>query len=68
MYTFFKTHGSSKFLVTEVPALWLALILSELAYKFGSFMVECIAFLVTWYVIGFVIDQLPIGKRKQEER
>jgi hypothetical protein len=48
--------SSSQFLVREMPPLVIALVLSELLYKLGSFTLECICFLATWYVISFLFD------------
>lgn len=62
MYTFFKTTGASKLAATEAPALFSALILSELLYKFGSFTMECLAFLATWYSISFVLNSFKLPR------
>ena len=49
-------------LTTEGPSLLAALVIAELFYKFGSFAMECIAFLVTWLAISASI-QLILPKR-----
>jgi hypothetical protein len=36
--------------------LVLSLIIAELFYKFHSFTLEAIAFLVTWYVLGAIAE------------
>jgi hypothetical protein len=64
MYTILKDQGAKKFIVSELPALGAALILSEGLYKFGSFILECSAFLVTWYGASFLFNKL-LGARKQ---
>ena len=37
-----------------MPPFAVSLVVAETFYKFGSFSLECIAFLVTWYVLAFV--------------
>ncbi|WP_109851452.1 hypothetical protein [Aquimarina sp. AU58] len=43
-----------------IPSLGISLLIAESFYKFGSFAFECIAFLATWYFMGYVIDKLKI--------
>jgi hypothetical protein len=43
---------------TELPALLAALTIAELFYKFRSFLLETLAFLVTWFVLGLVLDRV----------
>ena len=45
-----------------------AFVIANEFYKFGSFGLECLAFLVTWGVIDFVVDlvlRFYRGKRKR---
>lgn len=39
----------------HAPSAVTAIIIAELFYKFHSFTLECVAFLVTWYVVDQVI-------------
>lgn len=43
-----------------MPALALSVLVAERAYKFGSFTLECIAFLATWYVVDALF---ALGRR-----
>jgi hypothetical protein len=63
MYTILKYQGVKKFLVSEMPALAISLIISEGLYKFGSFLLECSAFLITWYVSSFLFNKIISGKK-----
>lgn len=36
----------------EVPSFIISLLVAEVFYKFGSFSLELLAFLPTWYVVG----------------
>lgn len=57
MYQLFRLINL-KHLYVEIPALLISLAISELFYKFGSFTLEAIAFLATWYIIGLVMNKL----------
>jgi len=65
MYKFIKTVGVKRFLATEMPAFGIALMLAEMFYKFGSFILECGAFLATWYLFSWVTDYFYFSKRKR---
>jgi hypothetical protein len=45
-----------RLVLEQGPALLLSLVIAELFYKFHSFLLETGAFLVTWFVIDFVIQ------------
>ena len=45
-------------LVEELPVLVLAMVIAEFFYKFHSFTLECVAFLLTWYTLGVITDKL----------
>jgi hypothetical protein len=61
MYHMIRNTSLKRLLVVEAPALSLAFLTAELFYKFGSFGLECLAFLATWFVISLVFDL--IGRR-----
>ena len=63
MYSIMKYQGVKRFLVSEMPALGISLLISETVYKFGSFLLECSAFLVTWYVASYFFNKLIGGKK-----
>jgi len=41
-------------LTREAPALGVSLLLAEIFYRFHSFSLECIAFLLTWAALSWV--------------
>ena len=51
MFTLIKSVSTRDLLLRLTPSLVVSLILAELFFKFGSFSLECVAFLVTWGVI-----------------
>jgi hypothetical protein len=44
--------------ITEVPAFAVSLVVAEVFYKFRSFSLELVAFLITWFVLGWIAHQL----------
>jgi len=42
----------------QLPVLLGSLVIAETFYKFRSFLLEAIAFLLTWYVLGGVMAAL----------
>ena len=65
MYSLFIGQDLSKRLAREAPALGAAMILAEMFYKFGSFSLECVAFLGTWFVLSAGLHALLPGRSAQ---
>ena len=63
MYTLLKQQGVKKFFTTEMPSLGISLLFSEVLFKFGSFILECAAFLATWYTFSFIVNHI-LSRRK----
>ena len=55
MYTLIRSLTLRSLVTEQVPALGVSLVIAEVFYKFHSFMLECIAFLATWFIIGATI-------------
>lgn len=55
MYTLIRSLPLRELLLEQLPAFLISFVIAELFYKFHSFTLECLAFLVTWYIIDFVI-------------
>ncbi|MEO6071611.1 MAG: hypothetical protein ABIN57_02615 [Chitinophagaceae bacterium] len=55
MYSILKSLGAKKFILRELPSLTLSIFITEMLYKFGSFILECGAFLITWFVASWLI-------------
>ena len=51
MYTLIKSVAPRELLTVQAPTLVAALAIAELWYKFGSFLLEAVAFLATWFVL-----------------
>lgn len=54
MFTLIREIGLRRSLTTEAPYLFSAFFITELFYKFHSFTLECLAFLVTWFVLSAI--------------
>lgn len=57
MYTFLKSIPRGQLLSTQLPSFFAAFLIAEFFYKFKSFALECIGFLVTWYVLDAVLTK-----------
>ena len=58
MFELLRSSSLRQLLVRQAPGLVISLIIAELFYKFGSFTLECIGFLATWFVIDAIFAQL----------
>ena len=56
MYSLVRLLPLRRLLAEQVPALAVSVIVAEVFYKFGSFTLECLAFLGTWYVLDLSIQ------------
>jgi len=68
MYTLIKSVGFRTFLIQEAPYLVVAFFIASLYYKWGSFGVEALGFLATWFILSavgnFVVDKARgVGRR-----
>ena len=55
----------------QLPVFATAFVFAEFFYKFHSFTLECIAFLVTWYVLDAIAQRVfwkaePAAKTSQD--
>ena len=58
MYTMMQAIETRALRAQQAVILLAAFIIAEVFYKFGSFALECIAFLATWFVLDFLINKL----------
>lgn len=65
MHRLIHCGGVRHFVYFEAPSLAVSLALAELFYKFGSFLLEALAFLATWYLVSFFFDRVS-GSHKAE--
>ena len=51
MFELLRSSSMHQLLARQAPALVISLVIAEMFYKFGSFTLECLGFLVTWFVL-----------------
>ena len=56
MYTLIRSIPIRSLVVQQAPALGVSLLIAELFYKFHSYALETMAFLVTWFVADGIIS------------
>jgi hypothetical protein len=56
MYLLTKSRGL-RLAAHESLAAFFALIVAETFYRFHSFTLECLAFLVTWYGVSWILNK-----------
>lgn len=54
MYSLIERLGLQLALRQELVPFAIAFTIAELFYKFKSFTLECMAFLITWYALSFI--------------
>ena len=54
MYSNIRGKSTKHLMTRQLPPLAIAFVIAELFYKFKSFALECLVFLVTWFVIDAV--------------
>ena len=54
MYALLRSRPASDLVAQQLPTFVIALVIAEVFYKLGSFSLECIAFLATWFALDFV--------------
>lgn len=64
MFELVRSTSLAHLLSHQLPAFAVALVIAELFYKFGSFSLECLAFLATWFAIDFVYTKISAPLRK----
>ncbi len=50
----------------QLPALAAAFVVADVFYKFGSFALECGAFLATWFAIDMAVQGIVRVTRAQK--
>lgn len=67
MFELMRASTLRQLLARQAPGLLISLVVAEMFYKFGSFTLECIGFLVTWFVIDAIFAQITRALSKPAE-
>ena len=66
MYMLIRNLGIREWLVRQSPVLIGSLAIAEVFYKFGSFLLEAIAFLATWFCLDAITEFFIKRKQKKD--
>lgn len=58
MYTLIRSTPPGRLIALVTPSFLVAFAIAEFFYKFKSFALECVAFLLTWLVIEATLSGL----------
>jgi hypothetical protein len=67
VYQLLASISTQDLALRQTPAFAASFIIAALFYKFGSFALECVAFLATWFAIdaGFqLVNRLRAAKAR----
>lgn len=64
MYSLIKKNGLRSILERESFLFVIALMIAQVYFKWGSFALELVGFIATWYVLGFAADLVLRSTRK----
>lgn len=58
MYSLLNTNALKAVLERELLPFVLSLVIAQIFFKWGSFALELVGFLVTWYVLGHIAERV----------
>lgn len=64
MYALAHLIPVRELVLTQALPIAIALVIAELFYRFGSFSLECLAFLATWFVLETAASAGAAGIRR----
>ena len=68
MFELLRSSSLRQLLARQAPALAISLIVAELFYKLGSFTLECLGFLATWFVLDAMFALVARALAKPAQR
>ena len=54
MFELIRSSSSRELFTRHMPGLLIAFVIAEMFYKWGSFSLECLGFLATWFVVDAI--------------
>lgn len=58
MYQLIKSLRGQDLVLRQLPVFGASFLLASTFYKFGSFALECLAFMATWFVLDLGVQGL----------
>jgi hypothetical protein len=68
VYQLLASISTHDLALRQTPAFAVSFIIASLFYKFGSFALECVAFLATWFVIDAGIQLINRMRGRTQDR
>jgi hypothetical protein len=68
VYQLLASISTHDLALRQTPAFAASFIIASLFYKFGSFALECVAFLATWFVIDAGIQLIGRMMGRTQDR
>jgi hypothetical protein len=56
MFQLIRSLSTSELAARQGPVFAVAFVVASLFYKFGSFALEAVAFLITWFVLDALVE------------
>ncbi|SIO33830.1 hypothetical protein SAMN05444722_1521 [Rhodovulum sp. ES.010] len=56
MYSLIKTNSLRLVMERELLPFLIALVIAQLFFKWGSFALELVGFIATWFVLGYLAE------------
>ena len=53
--------ANRQLLIAQMPSFLISFLVANQFYKFGSFGLELVAFLATWFIVDMVITKLEMA-------
>ena len=64
MFHLMRNRSLPKLLRNDLPTLIVAAGVAGMFYKFHNFLLELVAFMVTWYALGFLV-WMTVERRRE---
>lgn len=66
MFQLIRTLNSMDLVARQAPVFGASFVIASLFYKFGSFALEAVAFLVTWFVLDALVEGVRLLLARRE--
>jgi hypothetical protein len=64
VFQLLRTLSATDLAARQAPVFAVSFLLASFLYKFGSFALEAVAFLATWFVLDALVDAARAGLRR----
>lgn len=66
MFQLIRALSSQDLAARQAPVLGVSFVIASVFYKFGSFALEAVAFLATWFVLDALVEggRMTVARRR----